>query len=606
MKTSCTGSVQLCILTFVVSTLASTPAAARIWWVPDEVASIQAAVDSAAFSDTVLVACGTYFEHDIVMKGGITLRGETGAPDCVIIDAQGLGRVFECNNLVERVYFRGLTITGGYSVVGWFEALGGGVRCLNSGLDFRDCTFTGNTARIGGGIGYSGSFVTLTNCTFDANSADHQEWAGGGALWCRDSVGALQDCTFTDNTAYSLANPDDPGDGGAVFMNHSQVTVADCTFTGNTTGAGAGGLYSVDADQALIIRCHFEDNWAVYGAGVYLEQSYATLQECTFRANSAVMGGAMDIGRYSDAEIIDCDFIDNESIPWEGGAIACWRSTVLIRGCLFQGNMGAYHGGALALGESYPTVEECVFIANETPGRGGAISCLANVDLVVNSCTMVGNSAAAGSGLSVDELTTVTVQQTIIAFAPLGESVVETDENSLTLTCSNIYGNTGGDWVGSISDQLGVAGNIAVDPMFCDLGNNNLALYADSPCLPGNHPDGTGCGLIGALPAGCAITGLAERVGGVLGLEPNQPNPFNPRTVICYSLAEPTCVSLQVFDLAGRLVRRLVAEANQASGRYEVTWEGRDDAGRLVSAGVYFYQLVAGTESLTRRMVMVR
>jgi predicted outer membrane repeat protein len=524
----------------------------------------------------------------------------------VVIDAQGQGRVFDCVDLAQRVYFEGLTITGGVAVTGWFEALGAGVRCLNSGVSFKDCLFTNNTARIGGGVGCSESLVDIYNCVFLANSADHDEWAGGGGLWCRDSAGALENCTFDSNTAFSLANPDDPGDAGGAFFNHSQFTLTDCTFIGNATGAGAGGFYSVDADISVLIRCHFADNEAVFGGGVFLEQSYAILMECTFQANTAYMGGAMDIDRYSLPQIIDCTFNDNIAIPWEGGAIASWRSTPQILGCTFEGNFSAFNGGAILLGSSRTTIEECIFSGNQANGHGGALSCLNLVDLTMTSCTLVGNTASIGSGIYLDEGALVTAQQSIIAFSPQGESVAEIEENTLTLICCDIFGNIDGDWVDCVSDQYGSSGNFTADPMFCALESNDLTLHADSPCLPGNHPQGEGCGLIGTYAVGCAVTAAAERLPAIGDLEQNQPNPFNPRTAISYSLVEPTWVQLRVYDLSGRLVRRLVEEAQVAPGRYTVTWNGRDDADQTVAAGIYVYRLSTAAGAVTRQMTMVR
>jgi hypothetical protein len=92
---------------------------------------------------------------------------------------------------------------------------------------------------------------------------------------------------------------------------------------------------------------------------------------------------------------------------------------------------------------------------------------------------------------------------------------------------------------------------------------------------------------------------------GTLVLHQNVPNPFNPSTTIRYDLASAARVELQIFDLAGHSVRTLRA-GDEAAGRHELTWQGRDDAGRPVATGVYFYQLRAGNEVETRRMVLTK
>ena len=70
-------------------------------------------------------------------------------------------------------------------------------------------------------------------------------------------------------------------------------------------------------------------------------------------------------------------------------------------------------------------------------------------------------------------------------------------------------------------------------------------------------------------------------------------------------LIEPTDRSLQVFDVAGRLVTTLVNEPRGA-GRYSATWNGVDASGARVGSGVYFYRLSAGNGSLTRKMVLLK
>ena len=96
----------------------------------------------------------------------------------------------------------------------------------------------------------------------------------------------------------------------------------------------------------------------------------------------------------------------------------------------------------------------------------------------------------------------------------------------------------------------------------------------------------------------------------------NCPNPFNPQTTIRYRLPEtgpasgaeaepprPDRARLEVFDLRGRLVRRLVDRVLGA-GDHQVVWDGRDDRGGAVASGVYLYRLRYGSYTLSRKLVI--
>ena len=167
--------------------------------VPDNQPTIQAGIDSASHGDTVLVACGTYYEHDIVMKSGVCLRSETGQADCVTIDAQEQGRVFYCEGVDATSSILGFVIAGGLATVGYPYNFGAGMCCLASSPMLENCTFVGNQAHAGGGMCCSVSSPTLTNCAFVGNQASQN----GGAMYCTDSSPTLTGCTFTGNQATS-------------------------------------------------------------------------------------------------------------------------------------------------------------------------------------------------------------------------------------------------------------------------------------------------------------------------------------------------------------------------------------------------------------------
>lgn len=83
------------------------------------------------------------------------------------------------------------------------------------------------------------------------------------------------------------------------------------------------------------------------------------------------------------------------------------------------------------------------------------------------------------------------------------------------------------------------------------------------------------------------------------------PNPFNPCTVISFDLPVETEVSLMIYSGRGEQVRSLWSGV-LPQGPHSSSWDGRDDAGRRASSGVYFYRLIAGCTVETKRMVLVR
>jgi len=85
----------------------------------------------------------------------------------------------------------------------------------------------------------------------------------------------------------------------------------------------------------------------------------------------------------------------------------------------------------------------------------------------------------------------------------------------------------------------------------------------------------------------------------------NVPNPFNPSTTIRFDLPRPACVKLSIYNVRGEAVATIF-DGQMTEGRKEIAWSGRDDGGAIVASGIYFYRLVAGDFTQTRKMVLLK
>jgi hypothetical protein len=88
-------------------------------------------------------------------------------------------------------------------------------------------------------------------------------------------------------------------------------------------------------------------------------------------------------------------------------------------------------------------------------------------------------------------------------------------------------------------------------------------------------------------------------------LEQNYPNPFNPSTTIDVSVASDSQIILNVYDINGRLVSTLANNVYEA-GYHTFIWNGLDQTGNKVSAGIYFYSLYAGEMTVTKKMMFMK
>ncbi len=169
----------------------------------------------------------------------------------------------------------------------------------------------------------------------------------------------------------------------------------------------------------------------------------------------------------------------------------------------------------------------------------------------------------------------------------------------------SVYGNAGADesilgpgWIGGDGDLFSLT-FVARRPGAYSFGFQSVKCYDSSTAqiVPVDTE-------VATLIVG--VEGTAAPLPRGPGLKQNYPNPFSPErspTTIGFTLATEGSAQIAVYDLAGRLVRR-VASGEFTAGYHEVRWDGRDVDNRRVTAGVYLYRLRCGGDVRERMLVL--
>ena len=89
-------------------------------------------------------------------------------------------------------------------------------------------------------------------------------------------------------------------------------------------------------------------------------------------------------------------------------------------------------------------------------------------------------------------------------------------------------------------------------------------------------------------------------------LSQNFPNPFNPSTEIKFTVGKDELVSLNIYDIQGRLVSSLIDNYFYSAGSYKMNWDGKNKYGTQVPSGMYLYKLESSNQIVTRKMVLMK
>ncbi len=299
-----------CCLYLILATGSDLRATTR--WVPQDYATIQAAVTACVSGDTVLIADGTYTgvgNRDITFPAidSITIRSASGPGACIIdCDLQAQAFILKTPSPGSAI-FQGLTIREGKLETTTWPCYGRG-----------------------GAIYVGSSDVTLDNCIFE----DCVSVQFGGAVGIIGGTTLISNCRFTE----CLIAP--AGYGGGLAIVQSDLTLIDCQFGGNRCTGFGGGAYLAGV-RGDVSRCRFDNNISTqgFGGGLSVNECSAalTISNCGFEANRAVEGSAIHS--------------DNSSSHFDSCSAAY---NILVGGC----------GGMNITGDSKPSLRNCIFFSN--------------------------------------------------------------------------------------------------------------------------------------------------------------------------------------------------------------------------------------------------
>ncbi|MBN2456150.1 MAG: hypothetical protein JXB29_06400 [Sedimentisphaerales bacterium] len=273
--------------------------------VPDDVSTIQGAIDVAIDDTVITVSEGIYYETIDFNVKNITLTGtdpnDWEVVEKTIIDANGLSEdVVEFDSGDANSTLTGLTIRNG-----------------RIGIDCRSCS------------------PTISKCLITCNYNDNLY---GGGMYCYDSSAIIDKCIFRRNETVD--------DGGAISISYSTLSTTNCAFIGNLASGLGAGIYNEDS-VIKVINCIFSGNKSkiIDGCGGAIcnydimasVPAILELTNCTFNDNSADYGGAL-YNYLGDVNVTNCIFWGNQA-DTSGGEIYNYVGELNFRYCDIEGGI---------------------------------------------------------------------------------------------------------------------------------------------------------------------------------------------------------------------------------------------------------------------------
>ena len=414
----------------------------------------------------------------------------------------------------------------------------------------------------------------ISNLTITGGSSNSGDQGGG--VYCYQSFPIFESVTIRDNGSSSNLRK-----GGGFYCLESSPTLRNVTISGNR-GRKGGGFFGHESNPSMQNVTIFENHAQDSGGGILLEFSSASLSNVLIQDNvSTNHGGGIKIHVGEPGLSLDSVTIINNSAETGGGIdFAYCRDNPTLKNILIADNsMTESSGGGIYCSRSNLTFSNTTIVRNTSVTERGGIRANWEASIFLVNCILWDNTPEE------------------VFFNEYGGTY------SIIMRFCDIRGGENGIIENDYGTVFWGAGNIDSNPFFCNSGDLDYHLSANSPCVG----SGTNGSNMGALAVGCSLPVdiVHEELPGEYALHQNFPNPFNPTTTISYSLPEQATVKLTIFDIQGREIMKLQDEKNDL-GNYSIQWSGLDQQENQVSTGVYFCRLEAGTYSQTIKMLFLK
>ena len=342
------------------------------------------------------------------------------------------------------------------------------------------------------------------------------------------------------------------------------------------------GITFQNTQQENIIRnCHISE--ATVCAIEVDSSKVDIIENIIFENTSSYLSSAINVN-YSDEVLIHKNIIANNISSELSGGIGCTYSNIEISNNLIVNNTGL-SAGAISLRSNSDANLINNTIANNLSQN--------SVIFIFNSSPIITNTIISDIGnVFYILLGSPTVSYSCITGGYEGIGNIDDDPEFVNPSIAS----------GAEFDGLSASWDLPESSPCIDVGDNSPVYWEFD--LQGNPRIYNGIVDIGAYEY--IITNIEDHcVSAASALIGNYPNPFNPETTISFSNHKPGHIIIEVYNIKGQKVRTLVDKHLEASN-HTVVWNGRNDSGKSVTSGVYFYKMKSGNYSSTKKMILMK